>query len=285
MTRPVLALATLLFSVAAGCAGSSPPSQTAAAPPPVASTVPTKATEPVATPTASDAMAPDLAPYQAIVGAADRDDADKKLDEGRHPAELLAFIGVKPGMHVAELGAAGGYTSELLARAVGPSGVVYGQNPEWLVKRYAEKPWSERLAKPVMKNVVRVDREFDDPFPKEAHDLDAVTIMLFYHDTVWSKVDRDKMNRAVLAALKPGGVYVVVDTAARKGAGIDETQSLHRIDESVVKDEVLKAGFRLGAEADFLKNPADTHDWNASPKAAGERRGTADRFVLKFVKP
>src|SRR4051812_33294197 len=100
--------------------------------------------------------------------APDRSDADKALDKGRHPRELLEFAGIRPGMKVAELVAGGGYTAELLARAVGPSGVVYGQNPKLIVEKFAAKPWSERLAKPVMKNVVRVDRELDDPLPPEA---------------------------------------------------------------------------------------------------------------------
>jgi predicted methyltransferase len=233
----------------------------------------------------STVLLPDLTPYRAIVEAADRDAADRKLDEGRHPAELLAFIGVKPGMRVAELGAGGGYSSELLARAVGPSGVVFGQNTPGILQKFAEKPWSVRLAKPVMKNVIRVDREFDDPLPKEAHDLDAVAMVLFYHDTVWLKVDRDRMNRAVLTALKPGGAYVIVDHRSRDGAGTADTQTLHRIEESVVREEVLRAGFKFAGSSDFLKSAADTRDWSTSPGVAGERRGTSDRFVLKFVKP
>jgi predicted methyltransferase len=229
--------------------------------------------------------APDLAPYRAIVDAPDRDANDKKLDEGRHPAELLAFIGAKPGMRVAEIGAAGGYTSELLARAVGSTGAVYGQNTAGMLQKFAEKPWSARLSKPVMKNVVRVDREFDDPLPKEAHELDSVVMVLFYHDTVWLKVDRDKMNRAISAALKPGGTYVIVDHRSRDGAGTADAQTLHRVEESVVRDEVQRAGFRFVASADFLKSASDTRDWSTSPVTAGERRGTSDRFVLKFVKP
>jgi predicted methyltransferase len=264
-------------------AAEAPPQGTAAAEAPPAA--PASAAAPNEAASSAAESPADIATYRAIVAAPDRDDADKKLDEGRRPAELLAFIGVKPGMHVAELVAGGGYTTELLARAVGPSGVVYGQNTPLILQRFAEKPWTERLAKPVMKNVVRVDRELEDPFPKEAHDLDAVAIVLFYHDTVWQKVDRDRMNHAVLAALKPGGEYVIVDHNARAGSGVADTQTLHRIEESVVKDEVTRAGFKLAAEADFLRNPSDPHDWNASPRAAGERRGTSDRFVLKFVKP
>ncbi len=223
--------------------------------------------------------------YTAIVAALDRSEADRALDAGRHPAQMLAFIGVTPGMRVAELGAAGGYTTELLARAVGPSGVVYGQNSRFILDRFAEKPWSERLAKPVMKTVVRIDREFADPLPDDARDLDAVIINLFYHDTVWMGVDRAAMNRAVFRALKPGGVYVIIDHSGRPHTGTSETKSLHRIEETALRREVEAAGFRLAEESSFLRNPADRRDWNASPSAAGKRRGTSDRFALKYVKP
>ena len=222
---------------------------------------------------------------RAIVAAPDRSEADRALDAGRHPAEMLAFFGVAPRMKVAELGAGGGYTAELLARAVGPTGVVYAQNSKFILERFAAKPWTERLAKPVMKRVVRVDREFDDPLPPEARGLDAVFIVLFYHDTVWLKVDRAKMNKAIFAALKPGGVFAVIDHSAKAGTGLADVQTLHRIDEQTLKGEIEQAGFELAAEGDFLRNPGDARDWNDSPSTAGERRGTSDRFVLKFVKP
>lgn len=207
------------------------------------------------------------------------------LDAGRKPAEMLAFLGIQPGMKVAELSAGGGYTAELLARAVGPSGVVYAQNSRFILERFAEKPWSERLKKPVMKPVVRVDRELDDPLPPEARDLDAVLLVLFYHDTVWLGTDRDAMNRAIYRALKPGGIYAIIDHSGRDGTGVTEAKTLHRIEEKTVREEVERAGFRLAAEASFLRNPADTRDWNASPMAAADMRGRSDRFVLKFVKP
>jgi predicted methyltransferase len=225
------------------------------------------------------------APSAEGVVNSDRSEADRKLDAGRHPAELLAFFKIAPGMSVAEISAGGGYTTELLARAVGPAGKVYGQNAKLMLERFAEKPWSERLAKPVMKNVVRVDREFDDPLPPEAKNLDAVVCVLFYHDMFWLGVDRDKMNRAVFAALKPGGIYGIVDHSAKDGAGSNEVKTLHRIEEKVVRAEIEKAGFRLKAEGTFLKNPNDTRDWSASPGAAGDKRGTSDRFVLAFEKP
>lgn len=224
-------------------------------------------------------------PIEAALSAADRSDDDRALDGQRKPEQMLAFFGIEPGQQVAELGAGGGYTTELLARVVGPAGKVYGQNSKFILERFAEGPWSNRLAKPVMSNVVRLDTPFDAPFPPEVHDLDAVLIVLFYHDTVWQKVDRSRMNQAIYAALKPGGVFGVVDHSAREGAGVTETQTLHRISEKDVVREITAAGFALEASADFLKNPDDARDWNASPSKAGERRGTSDRFVLRFVKP
>jgi predicted methyltransferase len=221
----------------------------------------------------------------AAVNAPDRSAEDRVLDEGRHPAEMLAFFGIAPGMNVAELGAGGGYTAELLARTVGTTGKVYAQNSQFLLDRFAEKPWSDRLAKPVMKNVVRLDRPFDDPFPPEVEDLDAVLIVLFYHDTFWQKVDRERMNQAVLRALKPGGVYGIIDHSAAAGHGAADVETLHRVEEKTLREEVEKAGFELAASADLLRNPDDPRDWNASPRVAGERRGSSDRFVLKFVKP
>ena len=93
------------------------------------------------------------------------------------------------------------------------------------------------------------------------------------------------MNRAVLDALRPGGAFVVIDSSARPGSGAADAKALHRIDEALVKDEVQAAGFRLADEGNFLRNPADARDWNSAPGAAKERRGTSDRFALRFVKP
>ncbi len=225
------------------------------------------------------------AAVQAAVDAPDRSAEDRALDAGRQPARMLAFFGIRPGARVAELGAGGGYTTELLVRVAGPEGRVYGQNSPFLLQRVAEAPWSARLAKPLMRNVVRLDREFDDPFPPELRDLDAVLIVLLYHDTVWMKTDRAKMNRAVWNALAPGGVYGIIDHSAKPGSGLAEVESLHRIEEANVRSEVEAAGFQLAAQGDFLRNPQDARDWSPSPRVAGERRGTSDRFVLQYVKP
>jgi len=256
-----------------GCAQPAPPPAAPSAPPAVVAPLPST---PVASP---------LPDYGALVAAADRSPEDRALDAGRQPVELLNFLGVRPGMKVAEIAAGGGYTSELLARAVAPDGVIYGQNSKFILDRFAEKPWSERLRKPVMKNVVRVDSEFSQPFPASVRELDLVVNVLFYHDTVWQGADRSSMNQAVFRALRPGGLYVIVDHSGRAGSGTSETETLHRIEEQAIKDEVTRAGFRLERSADFLRNPSDTRDWSASPRTAGERRGTSDRFVLAFVKP
>lgn len=279
-----IAAALLAAALLSACEAVPPASPPQVPQPAAAATESPSPAPPPAEPAA--AAGPTISPeIRAIVDAADRAPADRALDAGRKPAEMLAFFDIKPGMKVAELGAGGGYTAELLARAVGPAGAVYGQNTKFILERFAEKPWSERLAKAVMKPVIRVDREFDDPLPPEARDLDVVFMVLFYHDTVWMEIDRDKMNKAIFKALKPGGVFAVIDHSAREGAGVSAVKTLHRIEEKVVREEVQRAGFRLEAEGSFLRNPGDPRDWNASPGAAGDRRGTSDRFVLKFVKP
>jgi predicted methyltransferase len=280
------------FCLAAACGGApatgagaaaTPGSSSAAAVATAAPPSPAQASAAAGSPSRLAPLTPEA--IKALLAAPDRTDADRKTDLLRHPAELLAFMGVGPGMAVADLGAGGGYTTELLARAVGPSGKVYGQNDPDLLKRFLEKPWSARLGLPADKAVIRSDRKLDDPLPPEAKDLDLVSFYIFYHDSVWLGTDRDKMNEAVFAALKPGGVYVIVDASARDGHGVKDAQTLHRIEQSVVESEVEKAGFKLAAKGEFLRNPEDARDWSSSPKDAGPRLGTEDRFVLKFTKP
>lgn len=224
--------------------------------------------------------------YEALVTSADRTPEDVALDPGRKPALFLAAIGLTQGEQVGELFAGGGYTTELLARAVGPSGRVYGQNPKWVLERFAAKPWADRLARPINQNVVRVDRELDAPFPPElAGTLDVVVTNANYHDAIWQKVDTAKMNAGVLAALKHGGRYVISDSSAKAGAGDEVSEQLHRVEEARVRREVEAAGFVFERSSDVLRNPTDTRDWNASPRAAGEKRGLSDRFILVFTRP
>ncbi|HEY6725809.1 MAG TPA: SAM-dependent methyltransferase, partial [Polyangiaceae bacterium] len=159
MTRPrlvglsVISLSALL----AACATQGAPPEPAAAPTPAPEPAPilvTSSREPATTP--EPATASDSAIEQAV-GAQDRSLEDRALDVQRKPVQLLEFFGISAGQRVGELGAGGGYMAELLARVVGPSGKVYGQNSKFILERFAEAPWSARLAKPIMQNVVRLD--------------------------------------------------------------------------------------------------------------------------------
>jgi predicted methyltransferase len=217
--------------------------------------------------------------YRALVASPDRSEADRQTDQRRKPELLLAFAGVRPGMKVLDMGAGGGYSTELLARAAGPAGIVYAQDSAALPDRVKER-FDERARRPAMKNVVRILRNYDDPMPPEVRDLDLITFLFAYHDTVFMDVDRAKMNRAMFEALKPGGVFLIADHSAQPGAGVSVAKSLHRIEESVLRREVEAAGFRLAAEADFLRNPNDARDAIVfRPKAP------VDEFVLRFVRP
>jgi predicted methyltransferase len=252
--------------------------------PPANPTPPPAEPAPVAAANEPPAPAPEPTPPPPPP-APERGEKDRALDAGRKPGEVLAFFNIAPGQKVGELFSAGGYTTELMARVVGDGGKVYAQNTKEILDRFARGPLTERLAKPDLKNVVMVEQPADKPFPPDAKNLDAVICILNYHDFVWLKVNRAKMNAAVFAALKPGGVYGIIDHSAAQGSGLRDVQTIHRIDEDAVKKEVLAAGFKLDAESDILRNASDPRDWNASPGAAAEKRGTSDRFTLRFVKP
>ena len=242
-----------------------------------------------------------------IVASPDRRPADRTNDLRRKPAEMLAFIGVRPSMVALDLSAGGGYTTELIARAVGPSGRVYGQSrprdpnspgptppaPEGGTAPGATPPkppappnsplaLAERAKNPAASNIVAVVRRFEDPVPPElaSNGLDLVTLMFNYHDLGWLKIERDQMNRAVFAALKSGAMYVIADHSGRPGTGISESGTLHRVEEAFVRKEVEAAGFRLAAEGNFLRNPNDPRDKNTPVPTQPK-----DEFVLKFVKP
>jgi predicted methyltransferase len=267
-----------------GCDSKSPPKEVRGAAVLADEKPPTK--EPSASPKVAQEHPPATTPvHYDFLQSKDRSEDDLTLDKQRNPVETLAFFGIRPKMRVAELAAGGGYTTEILARTVGPAGVVYGQNSPFILKRFAEAPWSERLKKPALKNVVRLDTEFDAPLPPSAHNLDAVLMVLFYHDTVWFKTDRAAMNKAVFQALKPGGIFGIIDHNAKEGDGVSQAQTLHRIEESVVISEITSAGFILDDSAPFLRNPDDARNWNASPSKSGDQRGESDRFVLRFKKP
>ena len=229
---------------------------------------------------ASGAALAQAAPdYAAVVASPDRSDADREIDKRRNPVQLLAFTGVGAGMKVLDMGAGGGYSSELMARAVGTSGVVYAQNAADLSARAKER-FEARMKTPAMANVVVLTRPFDDPLPADVRDLDLVTFFFFYHDTTYMEVDRAEMNRKLYAALKPGGMLVIADHSARDGDGTTVGKTFHRIEEAVLRSEVEAAGFRLVAEGDFLRHPEDARNFSVNRPT-----GPVDEFVLKFRKP
>src|SRR3954449_4374572 len=216
--------------------------------------------------------------YAAIIAAPDRAETDRQTDQRRDPVKLLAFTGVKSGMTVLDMGAGGGYSTELMARAVGPNGKVYGQDSEKSAR--ASERLEARMKTPAMKNVVALDRKFDDPLPADAGQLDLITFFFFYHDTTYMPVDRAAMNKKLFAALKPGAFLIIADHSAKAGAGTSVGKTLHRIEEATLKSEVEAAGFKLVGEGDFLRHPEDTRE----EKIFGSKT-PVDEFVLKFQKP
>lgn len=220
----------------------------------------------------------------AVIAAPDRPATDKELDAERRPAELLTFTLVAEGQQVGELVAGSGYTTELLSRAVGPLGVVYGQNPRRALTRVSESALQERVQR--LFNVVRLDRALDDPFPMHlSNTLDLVLSNATYHDAAWLGAGRARLNHAVFRALKPGGRYVVCDSTAGEGRGDLDALTAHRIEERTVREEVLRAGFRFDAGAGYLRNPSERRDWNGSPIGKAEKPDERDRFCLRFVRP
>lgn len=211
--------------------------------------------------------------YAAILAAADRSDADRQNDKRRDALKLLTFIGPKTGWMALDMGAGAGYSTELMARAVGPGGKVWGQNDS------ASDKLAARLKTPAMSNAAAQVRPSDDP-AAGLPPLDLITFLFAYHDTTYMEVDRAKMNKALFAALKPGGILVVADHSARPEDDAKVGKLYHRIAEASVRAEVEAAGFKFVESGDFLRNPDD-------PRTAIVFRSPikVDEFVLKFEKP
>ena len=210
--------------------------------------------------------------YSAVLTNPDRPANERELDAARKPNEVLAFYGVKSGDMVADLWAGRGYYTAILSEIVGPTGVVYTQNPS------ARDEINQRWKSPKFSNIKVADGPFDKlALPQDAS-LDFVLIHLNYHDV--APEVRGPMNKRILASLKRGGVYAVVDHSAKDGSGNEANKTLHRIDKSQVIKEVTDAGFKLAKEGNMLRKPEDTRDFNVN-----KERNKDDRFVLAFEKP
>ena len=232
---------------------------------------------------AACAPVPPVQSSAALVADSARPEADRALDANRHPAELLDFIALRPGDTVADIWP-GDYWDRLFAGAVGPAGTVYAVH-------LSEADKAEKVATPAAgsnpvaghPNVVAVVTTANTfALPKKA---DLVWMRQNYHD-LYDKFmgpsDVPAFNRAVFAALKPGGRFVVIDHSAPDGSGLAATDTTHRIDAAVVKADMAKAGFRFVGESNALRNPADDRTKLVFDKSI---RGRTDQFVYVFRKP
>lgn len=230
--------------------------------------------------------AADDAPRAERPAAGGRPEADRARDASRRPAEVLAFLGIGPGMTVMDLIAAGGWYTEVLAEAVGPEGTVYTQNPPRVLafrEGAYDRELTERLAGGRLPNVVRLDRELAEvDLPPGS--LDAALTAQNVHDVYGEggpqgeKALRDFLRR-VRALLEPGGVLGVIDHAAVPGT---HDASLHRIDEATVVAAARDAGLEVAARSDLLRNPGDDRTRRVFDPAV---RGRTDRFLLKLRRP
>ncbi len=219
----------------------------------------------------------------AAIADAGRPDADKQLDAERKPAEMLEFAGVRPGMKVMDLVPGGGYFTRLFAKAVGDKGYVYAWQPAEFDAFYKGKPAPIKAVATGYGNVSVIDAPINSLAAPEA--LDVVWTAQNYHDlhdSFAKPADLAIINKQIFNALKPGGIFVVLDHAAAAGSGLSATETLHRIDEAVVKQEVEAAGFKLVGESNVLRNPADPHDKLVFDPSI---RHHTDQFILKFMKP
>lgn len=222
----------------------------------------------------------------AAVDDANRPAADRDRDAERKPREMLELAHVKPGERIAELMPGGGYFTRLFSKAVGPTGHVYALVPAPAPDAPANAPDRAAAARalaaePAYSNVTVLVEPFNTLTTPEPVDL--VWTSQNYHD-LHNRQDLDPqtIDRALLAALKPGGTFVVLDHAAAAGSGVEATSTLHRIDPAVVKREALAAGFRFVNSSDLLRNTNDDHSLKVFDPAI---RGHTDQFILIFRKP
>ncbi len=204
----------------------------------------------------------------AAVADPNRPAEDVARDADRLPAQILTYFEVEPGDVVFELVAGGGYFTELLSRTVGDTGHVV-----------ATRLAPERLANGRLPNVTAADNQDWGLAPES---VDLVFTALNYHDLINLKVDRVALLQGLLTILQSGGTFAVIDHAAAADSGARDVGTLHRVDESVVVDEITAAGFELVDTSALLRHPEDDHSLAVFDPAI---RGKTDQFILNFRKP
>jgi predicted methyltransferase len=219
---------------------------------------------------------------EAAVSDSARPASDTERDASRKPGATLAFAGVKPGMQVLELAPGKGYYTRLLSAVVGPKGKVYVvTSPPRPDAPPGPSPVQTIAADPHYSNVTVIVSKVADLKPPEGVDL--VWTSQNYHDFHnIPNVDVATINHGMFQALKPGGIYLVLDHSAPAGSGTSDTNTLHRIDEDAVKQEVEAAGFKLVGESNILRNKDDPRTAKVFDPSI---QGHTDQFILKFTKP
>ena len=223
--------------------------------------------------------------YLAAAVADSGRDAQRADDAKRHPAEVIAFSGARPGDKVFELIPGAGYWTRILSKVVGPKGRIYAVWPLQYA-RYSVgdvQTLAAAAKQPAYNNVivqVLPTPELSAPEP-----VDVVFTSMNYHDypaEFMGDLDPSVLNKAVFAMLRPGGIYVVIDHKAAPGTTVAQTRDLHRIDPALVRKQAEQAGFAFVGETKVLRRTDDDPKLKVfDPKV----RGHTDKFALKFRKP
>jgi predicted methyltransferase len=223
-------------------------------------------------------------PANTAATASDAARADQAaVDARRHGPEILSFAGVRTGDKVVDLVPGGGYWTRLFARSVGPSGHVFGVWPIEYEKENPEVAATYKATFHTYANVTVLEQPANT-FAVPAS-VDLVFTSQNYHDypdKFMGSEDPAILNAQVFAALRRGGIYLIIDHAAPAGSGMADTETLHRIDPAIVKTQVEKAGFLFVGESTLLRNPADDHSKFVFDKSI---IGRTDQFIYKFRKP
>lgn len=218
--------------------------------------------------------------FVAALNSQSRPEADRKRDEGRKPQQIMQFAGIKPGMRVLDIVASGGYYTEVLSHRVGAKGEVLSHNNQFMLNVLEGRFKNEmgnRLADNRLTNVKRFHKEFGE-FALNG-EVDAVTMVLNYHDMYnFPAEKRQAFLAEIKQALKPGGIFLVIDSQANEG---EHDPKLHRLNSKVVKKEFAAAGFTLADESNVLANANDDHKLVVFDPSI---RGKTDRYVFKFTK-
>jgi predicted methyltransferase len=229
---------------------------------------------------------PAVSPFQAALDAPGRFPADRAKDEARKPWAVFEFLGVKPGMQVLDFLTGGGYTTEYLAAVVGPEGRVTAFNTP-AYDNFVKDELAARYTPGRLPNVTRQSSEIA-ALQLAPESLDAIIVVQSLHDLwwvnepTWPRVDQAAVLAKLRAALKPGGLFGVVDHEAVAGSGASDTQKLHRIEKAFIIAQLRAAGFILEDESPVLKSTVDDRAKSVFDPAV---RGKTDQFVLRFRKP